>query len=210
MEPETTRDPRPKVAGIRGQNRLGRQDAPEGLHDATGMDAGPIPGLSVHDGRGLVGSAIRSVGRSSRIDTRRLQGGARQHAAGNSEEAGRVRRHHDLRPGSGSPETRLHINLRPTGMRLRNPVAERGRLTESTAKDQQRIRLLQPAQHARRRSCTGHSEVERVMVWKCIGPAPRRHDRDLHLFSETHERIGASGTEDPSSGEDQRTAGVRE
>ncbi len=206
-KPRASQVPKSPASVVR--NRFGRQDPPECLHDTTRMDPRPFPRLAVHDRGGLVCSTVGGVGNSASVQAGGLERSVAQHSAGDSQEGGGVRSHHDLGSAFGASGPRLYVHLGPTGVRRRDPVAERCGFAQAGAEHEQSVRLLQPVQHAGRSPGTGHPQVERILVREGVGAAPGRYDRDLELLGKPNERIRASSPKDPRADQDQRPLRVR-
>ena len=99
--------------------------------------------------------------------------------------------------------------MRPAAARSRDAVSEGGGLGQAAAKDQERIRGLDPFTDDIGRAETGHAEVERVLVRDHVPAPPRRDHRDAQQLGEACQVRRRAGPQDPRPGQDQRPLRIR-
>src|ERR1035437_5905540 len=166
------------------------------------MDAWTVPRLCIDDRGRLVVGAIYDVGRRALVERGSLEGRVAQNPLGGAQERGYVRSENELRPVRRS--ARLNVHLGPADSGTGDLITEGRHLAQSRPENEQSIGRIQPCPEALRSSVSGHAEIERVIVWKDVGTAPRRDNWNAHSLREPNEGIRAASAQNPRAGQDER------
>ena len=97
--------------------------------------------------------------------------------------------------------------MRPRQPVARHRVAERRRLVEPRADDEQRVGGVEPCLDRRRGTEPGHPEIERVVVRDDVGTPPGGDDRDLEELGEAEQLGRGPGAQHAATGQDDRPLG---